>query len=138
MKVGAKDLTDGRAAAVALVEGGTKMAKLSSRKLVVAFGALAMSLTSGIGVASADPDVSSIINTTCSYPQVVEALSAQSPDLANQLNTSPMAQSYLQRFLASPPNVRQQTVRQLQASRWGQQYAGALLDIANSCSGYPG
>ncbi|MBV9090856.1 MAG: hemophore-related protein [Mycobacteriaceae bacterium] len=109
---------------------------LPSTKLVGALGGLALALTAGAGLASADPDSSSIINTTCSYPQVVAALNAQSPDLANQLNASPMAQSSLQRFLASPPDVRQRTVQQLQNTRWGQQYTGALLQIANTCNNY--
>jgi hemophore-related protein len=112
------------------------MVKLSPTKLVVAFGGLGLSLTTAVGVASADPDVSPLINTTCSYPQVVAALNAQSPDLANQLNASPMAQSSLQRFLASPPDSRQQTVQQLQNTRWGRQYASALLQIANTCNNY--
>ena len=64
------------------------------------------------------------------------ALNAQSPDLANQLNSSPMAQSSLQRFLASPPDLRQQTVQQLQSTRWGRQYAGALLQVADTCNNY--
>lgn len=57
-------------------------------------------------------------------------------DLADHLNASPFAQSYLQKFLASPPNVRQQTVQQLQATRWGRQFAGALLQVANTCNNY--
>lgn len=107
-----------------------------SSKLVVGFGCLALSLTTAVGVASAEPDVNPIVNTTCSYPQVVAALSAQSPDLADQLNTSPMVQSTLQRFLASPPDARLQTVRQLQNTQWGQQYTSAMLQIANSCNSY--
>jgi hemophore-related protein len=112
------------------------MVKLSSMKLVVAFGGLALSLTTGVGVASADPDVTALINTTCSYPQVVAALNAQAPDLANQLSASRMAQSSLQGFLASPVDQRQQTVQQLQSTRWGQRYAGALLQVANTCYNY--
>lgn len=116
--------------------------RLSSTKLVVGLGALALSLTTAVGVAFAGPEVSSIVNTTCSYPQVLAALNSQSAtnasvaDLANQLNASPMAQSTLQRFLASPPDARQQTVQQLQNTRWGQQYTGALQQIANSCNSY--
>ncbi len=112
------------------------MVKLIPTKLVVAFGGLGLSLTTAVGVASADPDASAIVNTTCSYPQVVAALNAQSPDLANQLSASRMAQSSLQRFLASPPDARQQTVQQLQNTRWGQQYTSALLQVANTCNNY--
>ncbi len=115
-----------------LVERCTKMVKLS--KLSFAFSGLVLSLTAGVGVASAEPDVSPIINTTCSYSQVVAALNAQAPDLANQLSASPMAQSTLSRFLASPPDQRQQTVQQMQSTRWGQRYTGALMQVANTCN----
>jgi hemophore-related protein len=110
------------------------MVKLS--KLSFAFSGLVLSLTAGVGVASAEPDVSPIINTTCSYSQVVAALNAQAPDLANQLSASPMAQSTLSRFLASPPDQRQQTVQQMQSTRWGQRYTGALMQVANTCDNY--
>jgi hemophore-related protein len=125
-----------RTSVTTLVETETKMVKLLSMKLLVVFGGLALSLTTGVGVAFADPDTSSLANTTCSYSQVVAALNVQSPDLANQLNASPMAQSALQRFLTSPPDVRQQTVQQMQNTRWGRQYTGALLQIANTCNNY--
>ncbi len=110
--------------------------KLSSTKLVVGVGALALSLTYAVGVAFADPDVSSIVNTSCSYPQVLAALNSQSPELADQLNASPVAQSTLQRFLASPPDARQQTVQQLQNTTWGGQYTLVMQQIANSCNSY--
>ena len=109
---------------------------LSSTKLVVGVGGLALSLTTAVGVVSAEPDASPIINTTCSYPQVVAALNAQSPELAYEVNTNPMVQSTLQNFLASPPPAREETVRQLQNTQWGQQYTSAMLQIANSCNGY--
>ena len=50
------------------------MVKLFATTLVVAFGGLVMSFTSGAGDASAQPDMSTLINTTCTYPQVVAAL----------------------------------------------------------------
>ena len=112
------------------------MLTLSSTKFVIGFCGLALSLTTGVGVAAADPDLSSIVNTSCTYPQVLAALNAQSPDLANQLNTNPMAQSTLQTFLASPPVTRQQTVQQLQSTRWGLLYASELVQIANSCASF--
>ena len=42
-------------------------------------GALALSLSVGGAVASADPDLSPVINTTCTYSQVVSALNAEKP-----------------------------------------------------------
>lgn len=49
-------------------------------KVLVAAGGLALSLTAGAGMASAQ-DLSAIINTTCTYPQVLGALNAQNPRL---------------------------------------------------------
>ena len=109
------------------------MIKLSSTKLVVALGGLALSMTIAIGVASADPGVDALVNTTCQYDQVVQVLPKVSPDLADQLAGSPMAQFQLRRFLSSPPDQRLRTIQQLQGSRWGQQYRDALIAVANSC-----
>ena len=52
------------------------MVKLSLIRPAVAVAGLALSVTFGAGVASADPDLGPIINTTCSYPQVIAALNA--------------------------------------------------------------
>jgi hemophore-related protein len=114
------------------------MMKLSSTKLVVAFGGLALSLTAGVGVASADPDMGPLINTTCDYNQAVAALNDQRPDLARQFNANPMAQSLLSRFLASPVDQRQQMAAQAQASPLGRQYVVPIVQIASTCQNYAG
>ena len=64
------------------------MIKLSLSRLAVAVGGLALSLTAGAGVASADPDLDPIVNTTCSYTQVMSALSAQDPAAARNQRIS--------------------------------------------------
>jgi hemophore-related protein len=112
------------------------MMKLSSTKLVVAFGGLALSLTTGVGVASAQPDMGPLINTTCNYNQALAALDAQRPDLARQLNGNPMAQSLLSRFLASPVDQRQQMAQEAQASPLARQYVMDMLPIASTCQNY--
>src|SRR5882724_2403687 len=76
----------------------TKMVTLLATRLAVAVGGLALSLTAGAGVAFADP-LDPAINTTCSYPQAVAALNAQSPAAANQFNASPTAQAWMRTFL---------------------------------------
>lgn len=108
------------------------MAISSLTKLAAAVGALAVSLTAGAGVASADP----IVDTTCSYPQVLSALNAQDPAAAAQFNSSPIAQSYLQRFLASPPAKRQEMIQQVQGIPKAQQYLGTIQQVANTCNNY--
>jgi hemophore-related protein len=112
------------------------MVKLSSMKLVVALGGVALSLTAGVGVASADPDYGPLINTTCTYNQAVAALNDQRPDLARQFEANPMAQSLLSRFLASPVDQRQQIVQQAQSNPMGRQYVGPIMQVAGSCQNY--
>ncbi|MBU8810489.1 hemophore-related protein [Mycolicibacterium goodii] len=110
---------------------------LSRTKLAIAAaGFAAAALPFSVGVASAQPDFTAVVNTTCSYEQVMAALNAQQPDLASQFNTSPMAQGMLRNFLASSPAERQQTVNQLQANPMAQQYFGTISSIAASCSKY--
>ncbi|OBI84653.1 hemophore-related protein [Mycobacterium asiaticum] len=109
--------------------------RLSLTKMAVVTGGLAVSLGLGSGIASADPmDVA--VNTTCSYPQVIAALNATNPGAAAQLNSSPIAQSYLQRFLASPPPQRAQMAAQLQAMPGASQYVGVVESVAGVCSSY--
>ena len=109
---------------------------LSSTKLVVAVGGLALSLTAGVGIASAGPDVSVIVNSTCSYPQVMAALNAQSPATANQLSANPLAVAWLQQLVASPPDGRTQMVQQAQGVPAIQQYTPLIMQVANSCNNY--
>jgi hemophore-related protein len=108
------------------------MIKVSLTRLAVAVGGLALSLTAGAGVASADPDLGPIINTTCTYPQAVAALNAQDPATAAQFNASPIAQSSLRQFLAAPPNQRQQMAQQLV----GSPYLGVIQQVAATCNNY--
>lgn len=112
------------------------MRKLSLTTLAVAAGSLALSAIAGTGVASADPDLDPIINTTCSYPQVISALNASNPEAAAQFNASPLAQSGLQRFLASPPSQRLQMIQQVQGSPRAQQMFGLVEQVAATCNNY--
>lgn len=112
------------------------MIKLSLTRLAVAVGGLGLSLTAGAGVASAGPDLSPIVNTTCSYPQAVAALNAEDPAAAAQFNASPMAQSALRQFLGSPPSQRLQMAQQLENSPAAQQYFGLFQQIASTCNNY--
>jgi len=111
------------------------MVHASWRTLVVAFGGLALSLSSGVGVASAEPDLGPILNTTCSYPQVMAALDAQSPELADEFSAQPAAQSMLSSFLASPLPVRQQIAQQVQGIV-GPEYVETIVLTADTCDEY--
>jgi hemophore-related protein len=112
------------------------MVTLSLTRLAAAVAGLALSLTAGAGVASADPDLGPIVNTTCSYPQVMAALNAQDPAAAGQINSSSMAQSALQRFLAAPPSERLEMARRIESSPRAQQYFGLIQHVAATCNNY--
>lgn len=110
------------------------MIKLSLTRLAVAVGSVALSLNSGAGLASADPDLDPIVNTTCTYPQAVSALNAQDPETAAAFNASPPTQSALRQFLASPPSRRLQMAQQLRSAPGP--YFALIQQIAATCNNY--
>jgi hemophore-related protein len=110
--------------------------KMWLTRMSVAVGGLALSLTVGAGVASADPDLGPIVNTTCSYPQVMAALNAQDPATAAQFNSSSLAQSALQQFLAAPPSQRLQMAQRMESSPRAQQYFGLIQQVTATCNNY--
>lgn len=112
------------------------MIKLSLTRLVVPVAGLALSLTAGVDVASAEPDLDAVINTTCSYHQAVSALNAENPEVAAAFNSSPVAQSILRQFLGSPPNQRVQMAQMMQSSPVIQQSFGVIQQVTASCSNY--
>jgi hemophore-related protein len=108
-----------------------------ARVLAAIGGGLAVSaLSLSAGVASAQPNLDAVVNTTCSYDQVIAALNDQRPDLAAQVNSSPGFQGQLRSFLASGPAQRQQTVNFLRGSSMAQAYLGPIVQISGSCSNY--
>jgi hemophore-related protein len=111
------------------------MVNLSAARLVAAIGGLALSGVMGIGVASADPDLTPLINTNCTYAQAMAALNANSPDAAAQITGSPMIQLWLGSFLSAPPAQRQRMLQALQGTR-AQQYVGVALQAANTCNNF--
>jgi len=109
---------------------------LSRTKWTVAAAGLALSLSAGAGIASAEPDVSAIVNSTCTYPQVMAALNDQSPETANELNANPIATGWLQGLVAAPPDQRAQMVQQVRGIPGLQPYVGVILQVANTCNKY--
>jgi hemophore-related protein len=110
------------------------MVKLSTT-LLVAFGGLASLLTTSAGVATAEPDVAPIINSTCSYSQVTAALDEQRPDLAQQFYVNPVAQGWLRAFIAAPTAQRQEMAQEVQ-SVLPPEYADPIMLVASTCNNY--
>lgn len=109
---------------------------LSRTKLVVCSAGLALSLSAAAGIASAQPDVSTIVNSTCAYPQVMAALSDLNPGAASELNANPMTAAWLQGLVAAPPNQRAQMVQQVQGIPRLQPYIPVIFQVAGSCKRY--
>jgi len=110
------------------------MVKHTPTRLVVVVGALALAWTTGAGVASAEPDLTPLINTTCTYSQAATALNAASPDGGAEYSASPERQTWLHAFLDSTVEQRRQLIQQAPAVN---QYAALLVTMANTCRNYP-
>lgn len=78
---------------------------------VVTFGGL-MTALSLSPIASADPGDGPLIETTCSYAQLMAALLVEAPDASARLAEHPDAQAKLQEFVALPVDQRKQHLQQ--------------------------
>jgi hemophore-related protein len=92
----------------------------------VAAFALAIEVLSETGIATADPDYSALINTTCSYEQVIGAVRAQNPAAAAFLDSRLDQQDAFRAYFAQPPASRANIVAQNKANPAAQQ----VLDVA--------
>lgn len=110
------------------------MTEPTTTKLAVALASLALTLTAGAGIASADPSLDPIVNTTCSYPQVMAAANAQDPAATAQFEASPASQSYLRQFLAAPRDQREQMAQVILSANG--QYLGLMQQIFNTCGNF--
>ena len=106
-----------------------------SRTLVAAAG-LAFALSAGAGIASATPDVTAVVNTTCTYDQVIAALNAHSPADGAEFTSSPIAVNWLQSFLGSPVDQRQQMIQQVQSVPGAQAYTALVVQVASTCKNF--
>jgi hemophore-related protein len=107
---------------------------LSTVKLLVASGGVVMALTAGAGIATAQPDVNVIVNSTCTYPQVIAALTAQDRAMAQQVTANPAMVAGLQNLIASPPDERRQMVQQWQNVPALQPYIPLITRVAGTCN----
>ena len=110
------------------------MVKLSSKRLIVAASGLALALTAGAGVASANPGLDQLINTNCNYEQAVAALNET--DAAAAFKGSSTAQAWLLNFLASPVDKRARMVQSVQSLPSLQPYLQAAELAASTCSSF--
>jgi hemophore-related protein len=109
---------------------------LSRTKVVVAAAGTVASLGLGIGIASAEPDISPVVNTTCTYDQVIAALNHQSPSSAAEFTGNPVAVGWLHSFLGAPVSQRTQMIQQVQAMPAAGPYTGLVLQVARTCNNF--
>jgi hemophore-related protein len=105
-------------------------------KAVVAAAGMALSLGLSSGIASAQPDVSAVVNTTCNYDQVIAALNDHSPGSAAEFTGNPVAVGWLHQFLGAPVDQRRQMLQQVQSIPAAAPYTGLVLQVAGSCNNY--
>ncbi|MBY0289043.1 MAG: hemophore-related protein [Mycobacteriaceae bacterium] len=111
------------------------MMKMTLSKLAIGVGGLALTLTAGAGIASAQPNLDSAVNTTCGYGQLQAAANAADPSLAARLN-EPMLQSAVQQFLAAPRGQRQLMAQQIASMPANQPYLGFYQQIFDTCQNF--
>lgn len=109
--------------------------RLATKVMIGSSGVL-MSLIASGGIASAAPDNEAIVNSNCTYPQIIGALQDQDPAVAKQITGNPMAVGYLQQFVASAPQERRNLIAQAQTVPAIVQYTGLINTVASSCSKY--
>ncbi len=110
------------------------MVKHRPARLIVAVCAGALTWTAEAGVASAEPDLSPLINTSCTYSQAKAALAALAPDGGQEFSATPTTQTWLHAFLDSPVEQRRQLIQQAPQIN---QYTALVVAMANTCNNYP-
>lgn len=112
------------------------MIKKSLTSLAIGAGCVAVTLAAGAGAASAAPNLDAAVNTTCTYPQLVAALNAQSPEAAAGFNQAKGLQAGLHQFLASGPNQRRVIATQIANAQWAQPYLPSIEAAFNTCQSF--
>jgi hemophore-related protein len=107
-------------------------------KVAAGLGGLALAAMAGSGIAAAAPGDAAIVNSTCTYPQVMAALNAQDPVAANALASDPAANGFLVGLIAAPPASpeRQQKIDFVRSFPQAAQYNGLINSVATSCNNY--
>lgn len=99
--------------AVSYEEGTEHMKKMPMRTLAIAVGGLALSLSAGTGLASADPDLSPMVDSTCNYDQAITALRTENPMAVQYMDKYPANYEFVRVFLGSPRDQRVNLLNQI-------------------------
>jgi hemophore-related protein len=112
------------------------MMKMSSNKVGVAVGGLALWLTAGAGLASADPDYAPMVSSTCTYDQAMTAVHTENPLAAQYLDQSPPNQQFLRVFLSSSRDERVNLINQIKGNEGAGQALPVFQQMLTNCAKY--
>jgi hemophore-related protein len=112
------------------------MIQRSLTRLSVAIIGAVLALGAGAGIASAQMDMGPAINTTCNYDQLVAALNAQSPEVANAFSQAPMLQRGLRTFIAGGPDHRAKVAQDVANAPAFQPYLGTIEQAFRTCNNF--
>lgn len=105
-------------------------------RLAAAAGGLALSLSAGAGIASAQPDIGPMVDSPCTYDQAMAAVHAENPTAAKYLEQSPPNQKFLQVFLDSPRDKRVDLLHQIEGNPGAEQALPVFQQMLTSCVNY--
>lgn len=112
------------------------MIKPSLSRVAVAVGASVLLLAAGVGVASAEPNIAPMVNTTCTYDQAMAALHAENPMAAKILDASPPNLQFLRTFMSSSPEQRTSLLNQIKNNPGAAQALPVFTQMMTDCVNY--
>jgi hemophore-related protein len=112
------------------------MMKVSLTKLAAGVGGLALALTAGAGLASAQPNVDAMVNSPCTYDQAIAAVNAENPTAAKYLNSSPPNLQFIRVFLSSSKDERVSLLNQVKNNPGIDQAIPVFTQMMTSCVNY--
>lgn len=89
------------------------MIRKSLTRFGVAVGAAALSLGAATGVASAEPDITPLVDSPCNFDQAMTAVRTENPMAAQYLDKYPANIEFIRVFLASPRDQRVNLLNQI-------------------------
>ncbi|OMC34095.1 hypothetical protein A5740_10675 [Mycobacterium sp. GA-1841] len=110
--------------------------KLPYTKLAVAAAGVAMALSAGAGLASAEPDLGPMVDSPCTYDQAMKAVHAENPMAAQYLDQSPPNQQFLRVFLSSPRDERVNLLNKIKGNPGVDQALPVFTQMMTSCTKY--
>lgn len=104
--------------------------------VAVAIGGSALALTAGAGLASATPDIGPMVNTTCTFDQVMRAVHAENPMAASYLDSSPPNLQFLRQFMSSTPDQRVTLLNAVKNNPGADEALPVFTQMMTSCVNY--